>query len=72
MVVFGGVAQGVTLPVITAATIYLRFRRTDPRLAPSLFTDGCLWLAFFAIAGGAIYSVPTTVVEYWQILQQWW
>jgi len=72
MVVFGGVAQGITLPVITAATIYLRFRRTDPRLAPSLFTDGCLWLAFFAITGGAIYSVPTTVVEYWQVLQQWW
>jgi hypothetical protein len=65
MVVFGAFAQGVTLPVITAATIYLRFRRTDRRLAPSLFTDGCLWLAFFAISGGAIYSVRSTVVEHW-------
>ncbi|HUY33837.1 MAG TPA: Nramp family divalent metal transporter [Pirellulales bacterium] len=72
MVVFGGVAQGVTLPVITAATIYLRFRRTDARLAPSLFTDGCLWLAFFTITGGAIYSVRTTALEYGVMLRQWW
>jgi manganese transport protein len=65
MVVFGGVAQGVTLPVITATTIYLRFRRTDPRLAPSLFTDGCLWLAFFAITGGAFYSIQSMVADIW-------
>jgi Mn2+/Fe2+ NRAMP family transporter len=65
MVVFGAFAQGATLPVITAATIYLRFRRTDPRLAPSLIMDGCLWLAFFAISGGAIYSVRTTIVDNW-------
>jgi Mn2+/Fe2+ NRAMP family transporter len=46
MVKFGGFAQGVTLPVIAGATVYLRFRRTDPRIAPSRLSDVCLWVAF--------------------------
>ena len=72
MVIFGGLAQGITLPVISAATIYLRFRRTDPRLAPSRFVDGCLWLAFFTIAGGAIYSVGRILLnDVWPAMARW-
>ena len=33
MVVFGGIAQGITLPIISGATLYLRYRQTDPRIA---------------------------------------
>src|SRR5438105_1480948 len=46
MVNFGGFAQGITLPVIAGATIYLRYRRTDRRIAPSPFTDVSVCLAF--------------------------
>jgi hypothetical protein len=45
MVNFGGFAQGITLPVIAGATVYLRYRRTDRRIAPSMVTDVFLWLA---------------------------
>ena len=61
MVLMGGLAQAVTLPVISGAALYLRFRRTDRRLAPSRFTDVCVWLAFLLIAAAAIYSVWSTV-----------
>lgn len=50
MVKFGGLAQGVTLPVIAGATIYLRYRRTDSRIAPSRLSDVCLWLAFILMS----------------------
>ena len=70
MVKFGGFAQAVTLPVISGAVLYLRFRRTDPRLAPSRFTDVCVWLAFLSITAAAIYSVPTSVRELWATLRE--
>jgi Mn2+/Fe2+ NRAMP family transporter len=58
MVVFGGFVQAATLPVISGAALYLRYRRTDPRLAPSPVSDFFLWFAIITIclvAGYAIY-----------------
>jgi len=46
MVKFGGFVQGITLPVISGAALYLRYTRTDPRIAPNKLTDLCLWVAF--------------------------
>lgn len=57
MVVFGGFFQAATLPVISAATIYLRYRRTDRRLAPSRWSDCCLWTAFLSISVVAGYAI---------------
>jgi Mn2+/Fe2+ NRAMP family transporter len=59
MVVFGGFVQAATLPIISFATLYLRYFRTDPRLAPSPAMDVCLWLAVLSIAAVAIYAVPS-------------
>lgn len=50
MVSFGGFAQGVTLPVIAGATVYLRYRKTDQRIAPSRLSDLFLWVAFVLLA----------------------
>jgi Mn2+/Fe2+ NRAMP family transporter len=50
MVTFGGFAQGITLPIIGGATVYLRYRITDPRIAPSKFTDLLLWVAVVMLA----------------------
>ncbi|MGH7136545.1 MAG: Nramp family divalent metal transporter [Pirellulales bacterium] len=61
MVLLGGFAQAVTLPVISGAALYLRYRRTDRRLAPSLFTDVCVWIAFLLIAAAAICSLILVV-----------
>lgn len=59
MVVVGGFAQAITLPIIAGVTLYFRYRRLDGRLAPPFWWDACLWLAFVSItfvAGFALYT----------------
>jgi Mn2+/Fe2+ NRAMP family transporter len=58
MVLIGGFFQAATLPVISGATLYLRYRRLDPRLAPSRGSDICLWSAVLSITAVAIYAIP--------------
>ena len=55
MVLFGGVAQALTLPVIAGATVYLRYRDLDRRLAPGWLSDSLLWLAFVLLTAVAVY-----------------
>jgi manganese transport protein len=62
MVTIGGYAQGVTIPVIAGAALYLRYFRTDRRLAPSWFSDFWLWVAFVLISAVAIYAVVNDIV----------
>ena len=66
MVVFGGFFQAATLPVIAAATVYMRYRRTDPRIAPSKLSDLCLWLAFLSITVVAAYAIRD-----WGLTELW-
>jgi hypothetical protein len=61
MVVFGGMAQAATLPIISGITVYFRYRGTDRRLAPSRATDLALWLAFVSISLVAVYAVSSQV-----------
>ena len=56
MVIFGGFFQGITLPVIAAIAVFLRYRRSDARLAPSVLSDICLWTALISISVVAIYA----------------
>ncbi len=53
----GGIAQALMLPFIAGATIYLRRRETDPRVAPSRQSDILTWIAFVAITAVAAYSM---------------
>lgn len=62
MVVIGGYAQAITLPVISGAAVYLRYFRTDKRLAPSWLSDLLLWVAFVLITAVAGYAVINDVV----------
>jgi Mn2+/Fe2+ NRAMP family transporter len=57
MVVVGGFAQAATLPIISCATIYLRYRGTDKRLAPSWITDALFWLACLSISAVACWAL---------------
>jgi hypothetical protein len=45
MVVAGGIAQSVMLPVLGAATLYLRYRRLPAEVTPPVFVTAGLWLA---------------------------
>lgn len=69
MVNFGGVVQGVTLPVISGAALYLRYKRLDSRIAPSKTSDICLWLAFLLIALFAGKLLWDKVPVYWNSLR---
>jgi Mn2+/Fe2+ NRAMP family transporter len=57
MVAIGGYAQGVTIPVIAGAAVYLRYFRTDSRIAPTRLSDVFLWVAFISISAVAFYAV---------------
>jgi manganese transport protein len=66
MTIIGGFVQAATLPVISGATLYLRYRRTDPRIAPSRLSDICLWLAAISITIVAGYALWD-----WSLTQLW-
>jgi manganese transport protein len=53
----GGIAQGMMLPLIAGAALYLRQRDTDRRVGPIFLSDILTWLAFFAISFVAAYSI---------------
>ena len=61
MVVAGGVAQALMLPLIGAAAVYLRHRRVPAELQPSPFTTAALWTSATVMAAVASYSL-------WQLL----
>lgn len=56
MVVIGGFAQGLMLPLISGVTVFFRYRRTDRRITPSLLLDVLLWIAFVLITAVAMYA----------------
>lgn len=63
MVVIGGFAQAATLPLISVAALYLRYQRTDSRLAPSVLSDLCLWLAAILISAVALWAVNDSITQ---------
>ena len=72
MVIIGGFFQAATLPIISGAAIYLRYFRTDPRLAPSKLSDVCLWFAFLTITAVSLYAIPNWAInDFWPAFQSW-
>jgi Mn2+/Fe2+ NRAMP family transporter len=61
MVVFGAIGQAATLPIISAITVYFRYRGTDRRLAPSWAADICLWVALISMSLVAAYAIHSQV-----------
>jgi len=57
MTILGGFVQAATLPIISGAAIFLRYRRLDQRLAPSRTSDFFLWLAFLSITAVALFAI---------------
>jgi len=57
MVMVGGFAQALTLPMVAAAAIFMRFRQTDPRLRGSRLTDVLLWVSLLAFVVAAAWGV---------------
>lgn len=59
MIVACGIAQSIMLPLLGAAALYFRYRRSDANLRPGRLWDAMLWIAFgaFLVVGG--WSVVT-------------
>lgn len=57
MVTIGGFVQAMMLPMIGAAALFLRYRRTDPRLRPGVAWDVFLWLSVAALTATAYVGV---------------
>ena len=68
LVMLGGLAQALTLPMIAAAALYLRYRRTDRRLTPGLLWDGLLWLSCASFLVIALYGIWDQRGEF----HTWW
>jgi manganese transport protein len=72
MVIIGGFFQAATLPIISGATIYLRYFRTDSRLAPSIWSDISLWIAFLTITAVSLYAIPQwAFYTLWPAIKPW-
>lgn len=64
MVVVGGFGQALTLPIITACTIYFRYRKLDRRLTPALILDVLIWIAFLSITAVALYALRDQILKF--------
>jgi manganese transport protein len=62
MVVAGGLAQALLLPLIGVGAIYLRHTHLPPDIQPSTGTTILLWIATAVMAGFALYYVGSTVL----------
>ena len=62
MVAIGGIIQAVTLPMIAAAALFLRYFRVDASLRPPRWWDLFLWLSLLALVAAAGYGLRTSVV----------
>ena len=61
MVVAGGVAQALMLPLIGLAAIYLRHTQLPRELQPALATTVMLWLSTAVMLGFALYYVASAL-----------
>jgi hypothetical protein len=59
MVVAGGIAQALMLPLIGAAAVYLRHRQLPHDVAPSAVTTALLWISTAVMAAFALYYVAS-------------
>ena len=60
MVMLGGIAQSLMLPVVGIAALFLRHRRLPPEIRPSAITTAALWVATVVILVVMAYYVVLT------------
>ncbi len=63
MIVACGIAQSIMLPLLGAAALYFRYRRSDPNLRSGRLWDAMLWIAFAAFLVVGAWSVFTIFVK---------
>lgn len=64
MVVIGGFMQAITLPMIGAAAMYLRYRHTDRRIRPTPLWDVFLWVSVAGLFGAAVIGIVDNLKKF--------
>ncbi len=65
---WSGIMQAIMLPMLGGATVYFRYRRCDPRIAPGRLWDGLLWLSALGLLLAGGWTALTTLFPR---LEQW-
>lgn len=60
LVFVGAVAQGLMIPFLALAALWLNYRQTDPALRTTSFWRGCLWVSAAAMTAVGVYQVVDT------------
>jgi Mn2+/Fe2+ NRAMP family transporter len=63
MIMVGAVAGALLLPILVFGTMWLRYKRTDRRIAPSLATDLILWPCALIILGVSLAYLWVKVIQ---------
>lgn len=61
MVTIGGVSQAITLPMLAGVAIFLRYRRTDQRIAPNQIWTVLLWVSLVAFTIAAAHGLYSSI-----------
>jgi manganese transport protein len=61
LVFVGAVAQGLMIPFLALAALWLNLRRTDPALRTGNVWRAGLWIAAASMTAVGLYQVVTTV-----------
>ena len=61
LVFVGAVAQGLMIPFLALAALWLNHRRTDPALRTGNFWRACLWISAACMTAVGVYQVVTTL-----------
>lgn len=61
LVFVGAVAQGMMIPFLALAALWLNYCRADPALRTGNYWRACLWAAALAMTAVGLYQVVTTV-----------
>ncbi len=64
LVLLSGVAQGIMLPMLAAAALYFRYRRSVPGLTPGKLWDVMLWLSAAAMLMTGTWTVFDKIQGY--------
>ena len=55
------IAQGLMIPILALAALWLNYRQTDPALKTTAFWRACLWISAAAMVTVGIYQVITAI-----------
>ena len=63
LVLTSGMMQSFMLPMLGAAALYFRYRRSDPRLKPRPVWNGLLWISFFGLMLAGMATAYNLITE---------